>query len=158
MAARLMGALETAKGSVRLTRHPTPEAVASMTVADGLGARLRFQPEALGKMLEQVSSREDAEVVMAGTPQGLLVGYLVILPPDPLERWGRDPALPLSEVAGLEVASGFRRLGLAKEMLALTFAQPAWDERIVLAPLDAGQWDLWGAGLSKSAYRRMLLR
>jgi GNAT superfamily N-acetyltransferase len=132
--------------------------IASMTVEDGLGSRLRFSPEEIRRMLGQVAARQDTEVVVAATMQGRLVGYVVILPPDPIERWGRDPALPITEVAALEVANAFRRLGLAKAMLELALAEGTWDERIVLAPLYSEQWDLYGAGLAKGAYRRMLVR
>ena len=119
--------LETAKGALRLLRHPTPDVIASMTVEDGLGSRLRFPPEELGRMLGQVAARQDAEVVVAATTPGRLVGYVVILPPDPLERWGRDPALPLTGVAALEVANAFRRLGLAKAMVEYALAEGTWD-------------------------------
>src|SRR5574341_438996 len=154
----VMRELETAKGSLRLLKHPTSDVIASMTVADGLGSRLRYPPEELGRMLGQVAARQDAEVVVAATAQGRLVGYIVILAPDPLERWGRDPALPLTGIAALEVANTFRRLGLAKAMVELALAEGAWDERIVLAPLYSEQWDLYGTGLAKGAYRRMLVR
>jgi hypothetical protein len=150
--------LETAKGSIRLIGRPESEVIASLGVADGLGGRFRSRPERLQRMLGEVAARADAEVVVAGTPQGQLVGYLVIAPPDPLERWGRDPGLPLDEVAAFEVAGPFRRLGLATGMLALALAHERWEARIVLAPLYAGQWDLLGSGLVKPVYRRMLLR
>jgi hypothetical protein len=81
-----------------------------------------------------------------------------MIPPDPIERWGRDPALPLYEVGGMEVARAFRRIGLAKGMLALPLSEGRWEERIILAPLYAEQWDLEGNGLDKLAYRSMLLR
>ena len=150
--------LETTKGAIRLLSHPSPDVIAAMPVGDGLGARSRFRPEALQRMLGQVSALEDAAVVVAGTPEGQLAGYLVMVRTDPLERWGRDPALPLYEVAGLEVARPFRRLGLARGMLALALAPEAWEARIVLAPLVAGQWDLPGTGLGKPEYRWLLLR
>jgi len=150
--------LQTAEGSIRLLSHPTPEVIASMAVEDGLGSPFHFQPEVLKGMLERTSSLEGAEVVVAGAPQAKLVGYLVMLPPDPIERWGRDPALPLYEVGGLEVARGFRRMGLAKGMLALPLSQGTWEERIILAPLYAEQWDPEGSGLDKPAYRSMLFR
>ncbi len=150
--------LDTAKGTIRLVSRPALEAIASLKVADGLGGRFRSRPERLLRMLAQAAARADAEVVLAATPQGQLVGYLVIAPPDPLERWGRDPGLPLYEVAAFEVAGPFRRLGLATGMLALALTHEAWEARIVLAPLYAGQWDLLGSGHPKPAYRRMLVR
>ncbi len=154
----LARASETATGSIQLVSRPTPGLIASTRLADGLGARFHFQRDRLRQMLERVTAHAEVEVVVAVTPQGQLVGYLIILPPDPLERWGRDPALPLYEVAGFEVANPFRRLGLARGMLALALAQEVWDARIVVAPIYAGQRDLAGSGLPKPAYRRMLLR
>jgi hypothetical protein len=149
--------LQTADGSIRLLNHPTPEVIASMAVEDGLGSPFHFQPDVLKGMLERSAALEGAEVVVAGTPQRRLVGYLVMLPPDPIERWGRDPALPLYEVGGMEVARAFRRIGLARGMLGLPLSEESWEERIILAPLYAEQWDLDGSGLDRPAYRNMLL-
>ncbi len=149
--------LDTSKGSIRLCRRPEPGLLAGMTVEEGLGAAFRRKSDVLKAMLQRVASLEQAELVVAWTSEGRIVGYLLLLPPGPLERWGRDPALPLHELVGIEVARPFRRLGIAKAMLGLAFAPERWEQRIVLAPLYASQWDREGNALDQRRYRRMLL-
>ena len=149
--------IDTSKGSIRLFRRPAPDLLAGMTVEVGLGSPFRYTPDVLKAMLQKVASLEQAELVVACTSEGGIVGYLLLLPPAPLERWGRDPALPLYELVGLEVARPFRRLGIAKGMLGLAFPAERWEERITLAPLYASQWDGEGNALDQRRYRRMLL-
>lgn len=149
--------IETRQGSIRLFRRPAPDLLAGMAVEEGLGSAFRRKPDVLKANLQRVASLEQAELVVAWTSEGRMVGYLLLLPPGPLERWGRDPALPLHELVALEVARPFRRLGIAKGMLGLAFSAGTWEERIALAPLYASQWDGEGNALDPRRYRRMLL-
>jgi acetoin utilization protein AcuA len=56
------------------------------------------------------------------------------------------------------VSLSWRQLGLAKAMLHAAFAEPLYEERIILATGLNWCWDLQGTGLDLFAYQRMLFK
>lgn len=140
---------------------PTPEVIQECRIAPGLGIIYRYHPDAGQRLAEGfprfVEGRE-GRLVLARFTEGLIVGYALIAKPDPRERWG-DPSAPeLRELGFIEVARGWRRQGIGRRLLRACFADGAFDDRIVLSTAYAWHWDLQGSGLSKGAYREVLLR
>jgi acetoin utilization protein AcuA len=95
-------------------------------------------------------------VVVAHTPEGLVVGYVAVLDPEPGTRFASLPGL--LEVGAVEVATGWRRGGVASALLRFAVEPDPFEDLILIASGLAWHWDLEQSGLSAIAYRRVLGR
>jgi acetoin utilization protein AcuA len=62
------------------------------------------------------------------------------------------------ELGGIEVARDLRGRGIARRLMDLAFSTADFDAVIVYAEALTWCWDLEGSGLSREAYREMMLR
>jgi acetoin utilization protein AcuA len=93
---------------------------------------------------------------VAHTPEGVVVGYVAILDPEPGTRFSSLPGL--LEVGAVEVATGWRRGGVAGALLRFAVEPDPFEDLILIASGLAWHWDLDHSGLSAVAYRRVLRR
>ena len=89
-------------------------------------------------------------------PEGVVVGYVAVLDPEPGTRFSSLPGL--LEVGAVEVASGWRRGGVAGALLRFAVEPDPFEDLILIASGLAWHWDLEQSGLSAVAYRRVLRR
>jgi GNAT superfamily N-acetyltransferase len=140
---------------VRYQGGPSPEALARLRIAEGLGKDFGCDPEAVRATLVGMARTAGGELTVAVSGEEIS-GFVFFSLPHPQSRWGRRALPGLYEVAALEVARPRRGNGIGAALLR-TALGPHWDERILLASLDPEEWDTLGSGRSKSGYRRMLL-
>ena len=142
-------------GNVQYHPSPPAEVLDRAEIAAGLGRDFAYQADAVRSTLIVMARMEEGKLTVA-VVENQIVGFLLLALPHPESRWGRAMLPWLYEVAALEVARTWRGQGVATGLLKTAFTAD-WEERILLASLDPEEWDILGTGLSKTAYRQMLL-
>src|SRR5438105_3840470 len=143
---------ETAAGPLILQSFCSPALVASLKAERGLHAFAHF-PEREHLLLLGIAERPDCALTLAYTSTGEIVGQVTLALAD---AWWQGVANTY-ELA-MEVSSPWRRLGIARQLLALTLEHHAVEEMILVAVGLSWHWDLKGSGLSPFRYRCMLAR
>jgi acetoin utilization deacetylase AcuC-like enzyme/GNAT superfamily N-acetyltransferase len=113
-------------------------------------------PEQEREVLARIAEEPTGEVVVAHTPEGVVVGYVAVLDPEPGTRFASLPGL--LEVGAVEVASGWRRGGVASALLRFAVEPDPFEDLILIASGLSWHWDLEQSGLSAVAYRQILRR
>jgi acetoin utilization deacetylase AcuC-like enzyme/GNAT superfamily N-acetyltransferase len=126
-----------------------------LQVDPGIHAFVRSAEQAR-EVLARIAEEPTGEVVVAHTPDGLVVGYVAVLGPEPGTRFASLPGL--LEIGAVEVATGWRRGGVASALLRFAVEPEPFEDLILIASGLAWHWDLDQSGLSAVAYRRVLLR
>jgi acetoin utilization protein AcuA len=145
---------------VEFTDWCTPESLAELTPAAGIGAFSRYAPQAAERQhaaLVKVAGLAHGRVLVARRGRHL-VAYLTFHPPEAEDRWAALPQGTILELGGIEVARGLRGMGLARRLMNLAFAPPDFDAILVYAQALTWCWDLEGTGMGVPEYRRMMLR
>lgn len=158
--ATLLGDASAQKAPVEFKDRCTPDVLAEMVPAPGIGAFSRYSPQAADR-------QHAALITVAALPYGRvlvahrgrqLVAYLTFHPPEGECRWASLPRGKILELGGIEVARGFRGMGLARRLMDQAFAPPDFDDVIVYAQALTWCWDLEGTAMSIADYRQMMLR
>lgn len=133
--------------------------LAGYEIDPGLGAfssysrrRAEIVRESLGKGL-----RVRRGEVFAAVLDGVIVGYLLLVPPGPDQPWGRLNDPRILEI-GIEVARSRRGHGVAQAIFQKAFARPEVEARIYVATAYRWCWDVDNSGLPATAYADRLLR
>jgi acetoin utilization deacetylase AcuC-like enzyme len=108
------------------------------------------------EVLARIAEEPSGEVVVAHTPEGVVAGYVALLEPEPGSRFASLPGL--LEVGAIEVATGWRRGGVASALLRFAVEPDPFEDLILIASGLAWHWDLDESGLQATAYRRALRR
>lgn len=152
---RLSSALSTPAGRIVLEGPLSREELGHLEMDRGLDW---FRPAWRQKQaLEEVAGMDEGRVWVARNAT-TIVGYAVIHPPHPFERWGRDRIPGILELGAVEVSPSWRRSGVATALFGLIGQDPALDHYIVVATEYCWHWDLERTGLTRAEYRRMLER
>ncbi|MNI30992.1 Acetoin utilization protein AcuA [compost metagenome] len=147
--------------------HTLPHHESTITVSGPLSPdalqRLQMHPDldAFRKPQEQL----EALIEIAGLPEGrviaavvdqMIAGYVTFHYPDELELWSQGGMEDLIELGAVEVADGFRGIGLAKLLITSAFEREQLENCIVFTTEYYWHWDLKGSGLDVWAYRQMM--
>ena len=89
--------------------------------------------------------------------QATIIGYAVIAPPSLCSRWAGIDSPAIQELKAVEVARPFRNQGIAGSLLNCLFSSHDFSDQIVVLSAYAWLWDLTHTGLSRGAYREMLM-
>lgn len=149
--------LETPQGKLIVEGWVPSDKLREWSLSDGLGMFWHGDAERQKTALLALADRPVGNVVAARTKADpTIVGFLAIGPPSPQHRWGREPIPRLLELAGLEVAVNWRRLGVARSLFQVAFGSRAYDDAIVVAVMGAWDWDLAGTHMTVAAYRKVM--
>ncbi len=135
--------------------QPAPDDLKRLGIDEELGKDFDYQADAVRSTLIGMTQMAGAELTIAFV-EDRIVGFLFLSQPHPQSSWSRAALKGLFEVAAFEVAHPWRGRGVGTRLLK-TALSAAWDGRILLASLDPEEWDMLGMGLSKGAYKQMLL-
>jgi acetoin utilization protein AcuA len=151
--------LSSPRGAVRLLSVCQPAFLSTVTLEEGIGRFARYRSIISGiETLQRVATLPDANVTVALSPAGQIIGYIECSYPDPVEGW-RDNADGLCyELGAIEVSRNWRRLGLARAMTALVLADAFIETKVFFLTGYSWHWDLDQTGLSPYAYRNLLVR
>jgi acetoin utilization deacetylase AcuC-like enzyme len=145
-----------APGGPLVLRDRSPASLLRRLEVDpGIHAFVR-DPAQEREVLARIAEEPNGEVVVAHTPEGVVVGYVAVLDPEPGSRFASLPGL--LEVGAVEVATGWRRGGVAAALLRFAVEPDPFQDLILIASGLAWHWDLDQSGLTATAYRRVLRR
>ena len=140
----------TQAGPLFLRSCCSPSFVADLQVDEGLCAFARL-PEREHQLLLNIARNPDARLTLAYTATGKIVGQATLAPVD---TWWQNIGKTY-EIA-VEVSSGWRKLGIARQLLsdALDFA--SLEEYLILGLGFSWHWDYEGLGMTRFQYREMI--
>jgi acetoin utilization protein AcuA len=164
-------AINTDKGVVLLVRDVGVDYLSSLIMEDGMGIFFHYRYEEARKTKQVLSDlcADKDNMVVCAVKDDALVGYVTIVKPEPGTRWDRINASlvrsserlqnpVLMELGSIEISTPWRSMGLGRELLAFTFEDPRFEEKIVFSRELSWHWDLRSSDLSVYEYRSMLLR
>jgi len=143
---------ETSAGQLLLARHCSPSLVEGLRADDGLRAFARL-PEREHQLLLSIARQAHSSLTLAYTPGGEIVGQVTLAPAG---SWWQGMS-NACEVA-VEVSSGWRRRGIAQQLLRHAFDLQSLERKIIVGLGLAWHWDFEEAGLSRFQYRTMIER
>jgi acetoin utilization deacetylase AcuC-like enzyme/GNAT superfamily N-acetyltransferase len=149
------GELKAPGGPLVLRDRCPASLLRRLEVDPGIHAFVRAAAEER-EVLARIAEEPAGEVAVAHTPEGVVVAYVAVLEPEPGTRFASLPGL--LEVGAIEVASGWRRGGVAAALLRFAVEPDPFEDLILIASGLAWHWDLDQSGLPASAYRRVLRR
>jgi acetoin utilization deacetylase AcuC-like enzyme/GNAT superfamily N-acetyltransferase len=144
--------LETPAGPLLLRDFCPLSMVERLTADEGLHAFARL-PEREHQLLLSIAKRPDCALTLAHTPAGEIVGEVTIAPGD--EWW--EGLENVYEVA-IEVSSKWRRMGIARNLLAFALELDALEDMILFAIGLSWHWDTEALGLNVYRYRELISR
>jgi acetoin utilization deacetylase AcuC-like enzyme len=144
--------LETERGPILLRDWCPPSLVERLHPDEGLKAFAR-RADREQALLKRIASSPASELVVAHTPEGLLIGQVSICTAD--DWWEGIP--DLYEVA-IEISAEWRKLGLSKALLQFALEPDYFEEVILYALGFAWHWDLEGLGIGSTSYAQIIRR
>jgi GNAT superfamily N-acetyltransferase len=144
--------VETPAATLFLRDFCTPPFVESLKPDVGLRAFARL-PEREHQLLREIAKRPDSILTLAYTQQGVIVGQVTLAPAD--NSW---QGLANTYEIAFEVSAGWRRQGIAQQLLKQVFELDCLDDLIIIGMGLSWHWDTDGLGLTRFAYRTMIER
>ena len=108
-------------------------------------------PDREHQLLRQISERSDSIVTLAYTQSGVIVGQVTLTPAE--DYW---QGLTNTYEIALEVSTGWRKNGIALQLLKLVFELGCLDDFIIIGMGLSWHWDIHNLGLTPFAYRAMV--
>jgi acetoin utilization protein AcuA len=130
----------------------TPAFIEELKVDDGLRAFARL-PEREHSLLLSIAQQPGNRLTLAYTSEGTIVGQATLAP---LDSWWQDISNAY-EIA-VEVSSGWRKLGIAHQLLTIAFEFESLEESLILGLGLSWHWDYAGLGISPFHYRELIAR
>jgi len=147
------------RGPVRLLSVCPPAFLHTLTLEEGIGRFARYRSIISGiNTLETVAALPDANVTIALSPAGQIIGYIECSSPDAAEGWRDNVDGFCYELGAIEVSRNWRRCGLARAMTALILADAFIETKVFFLTGYCWHWHVDQTGLSVYAYRNMLVR
>ena len=147
---------DTSQGLLRLPVENQEKFSARLRFDAGMGVFSNYS-SIIRKLatFQKVASRKDGKVVVALRGGDVIVGYVACWYPELGERWSKLGEL-LYEMAAIEVSRDFRRLGIARQMIASVLSTDFFEDKIAFMSSLSWHWDLDGSGLTPWRYREMM--
>jgi len=130
----------------------SPSFVADLQADEGLRAFAR-RPEREYQLLLSLAGQSDTRLTLAYTATGTIVGQATLAPVD---AWWQGIGKAY-EIA-IEVSSGWRKLGIAHQLLSLALEFETVEEHLIVGLGLSWHWDYEGLGISRFRYREMIAR
>jgi acetoin utilization protein AcuA len=145
-------AYKTPAGPLFLRSSCSPAFVEGLKADEGLHAFARL-PEREHHLLLSIAQQPENRLTLAYTASGNIVGQVSLAP---LDHWWQDIG-NVYEIA-VEVSAGWRKLGIAHQLLSLALEFESLEEYLVLGLGLSWHWDYEGLGISRFHYREMIAR
>ena len=108
--------------------------------------------------LEKIAGMPDANVVLALIDYQHIVGFGVLVQPEPEERWAELGTGIMIEIKAIEVCRDWRSTGIARGIVQLLLNHPRIEDMIAYMVGYSWTWDLDGVLKTAQEYRTMLIR
>jgi GNAT superfamily N-acetyltransferase len=143
---------KTPAGLLFLRSCCTPAFVEALKVDEGLRSFARL-PEREHQLLLTLAAKPENRLTLAYTASGTIVGQATIAPLD--NSW-QD--ISNSYEIAVEVSAGWRRMGIAHQLLSLALEFESVEESLIVAFGLSWHWDYAGLGISPFQYRELIAR
>jgi len=152
------GEVQTDQGAITVASFYTPEDIAALAFKRSFEMHPHYSPIISSKQsLMKIAAAPDANVTLATTSAGDIVGFGILQYPDPDERWVRVGDRVMMELSVVEVSRTWRGGGLAKKILELALDHPLKADKILYMVGYSWTWDIEGSGLPIMGYRDMMI-
>lgn len=142
--------MATSVGPIFLQNHCPPALVESLKADCGLRAFARL-PEREHALLLGLAQCSDCRLALAYTRSREIVGQVTLAPAD--SYW--EGLANTYEIA-VEVSTGWRNLGIARQLLELVFEREPLEHHIILGMGFSWHWDMEGLGINRFRYRQVV--
>lgn len=134
--------LETSQGRVRLVSVCSARFLHSLPLEEGIGRFAHYRSIISGiQTLATVAALPDVNVTVALSPTNHIIGYIECAYPDTIEGWRENTDGLCYELGAIEVSRNWRRLGLARAMVALIVADAFIEQKIFFLTGYCWHWD-----------------
>ena len=147
------------QGEIRILTYCQPAFIRSLSFDEGIGRFSRYRSIVTSlDTLEKIAALPEGNVTLALSSTEQIVGYVECCYPDLIEGWRNNADGLCYGLGAIEVSRNWRRLGIARAMVALIIADPFIEEKIFFLTGYSWHWDLDQTQLSAYAYRNVLVR
>ncbi len=137
--------------------HSQPVDVCSYDLDAGFGRFPRYHSMVTDRgPLKKLAASPDADLVLAISRTGHIVGYTGRASPDPKD-WDSNTDGVCSEVCAIEVSRCWRRRGIAGAMINALVSDPLTEVKILFLTAYSWHFDLEQTCLTENRYRNMLV-
>ena len=140
----------TSAGPLFLRSCCSPSFVADLQADEGLRAFAR-RPEREHQLLLTLARQSDTRLTLAYTATSKIVGQATLAP---VHAWWQGIGKAY-EIA-VEVSSGWRKLGIAHQLLSLALDFASLEEYLILSSGFSWHWDYKELGMTRFQYRAMI--
>ena len=150
--------LQTRQGLVTICSFCTPDDIAHLGFKKTFSEFTRYSPIIAKKeSLAAAANRPDANVTIASTADGQIIGFAILQYTGADERWVRVGDRIMMEVCVVEVSRAWRANGIAAKLLELVVDHPLIEERIFYMVGYSWTWDLDDVNMTVMEYRNMMI-
>ncbi|MGE4091766.1 MAG: GNAT family N-acetyltransferase [Candidatus Binatia bacterium] len=136
-----------------------PEFLRTLSIEEGIGRFARYRSIISGlDTLLRVATMPDANVTVALSPSGQIIGYIECSYPDAIEGWKANSDGLCYELGAIEVSRNWRHCGVGRAMVSWLLTDSFLETKIFFLTGYSWHWDTDQTGLSIYAYRNMLVR
>ena len=107
--------------------------------------------------LEDNAGSRDANVVLAMVAPSNIIGFGVLVYPDPDERWTELGPKIMVEIKAIEICRTWRSVGIAPRIMKMMLAYPHIEDKIIYLVGYSWTWDLSGTDMTARQYRQKLI-
>lgn len=105
--------------------------------------------------LKQIATLPEGRIIIA-VHQNTIIGYVIFVYPDPMERWHTDTLKELLVLGAIEVVPLYRGYQIASRLIMLSMMDSYMENYITISTEYYWHWDLEGANLDVWRYRKLM--
>jgi acetoin utilization protein AcuA len=149
--------VQTGKGQVIVSSFCNPEYIREFDFDSRFGIYPRYKSlYTRRESLEVMAADPDANIVLATSKDKHIVGFGLLVHPEPEDRWYRIGRDIMMELKAIEISRDWRSCGLTRPIMDQLMSHPHLEDRIVYLVGYSWTWDLDGTGESAQEYRKKL--
>jgi acetoin utilization protein AcuA len=149
--------LSTTLGELRIRAFCRPADIRKLIFDRQFGTHAHYRSlYTKRESLEHKAEQPDTSVVLAIADSTHIVGFGVLVYPDPEERWAGLHPKVMMEVNAIEVSRQWRSRKIAKGIIQMMMVHPLIEEKIGYFVGYSWTWDLDGNRMSAQQYRQMM--
>ncbi|WP_163539222.1 GNAT family N-acetyltransferase [Gracilibacillus sp. YIM 98692] len=107
--------------------------------------------------LIDIATDAESRIIIA-LDEDTIIGYVIFLFPDPIERWSTYRKDNLLELGAIEIAPDYRGAGIGSRLIQLAMSDPNVEHYIVISTEYYWHWDIHHSKLSIWDYRKLMER
>jgi acetoin utilization protein AcuA len=149
----------TPNGHVRIRSYCSAKEICTYTFNDQFGTHAHYKSlYTKRESLEKNAREPDANVTLALTDNGVIIGFGVLAYPEADERWAKLNSRIMMEVKAIEVSRDWRSAGVGRNIIEMLMSHPQIEEKIAYMVGYSWTWDLDRTKKTTQQYRRMLIK